>query len=271
MSVLVLDWDETITVKDTTALIARVAELHSPKSLPFLYFTERYLLSYNEFGTRFTDTYGSIDTIEKEVAFQQQLKEVEMLSVKRLEDFEFFKGVKTTEFVNAAKEIEIRPDCIEFLREWQSPIYILSINWCKSMIEACLTALGLEHVEVIANELGSENGITTGVFKKEHNIRTGLDKEEALTVIREKWGSSNIVYIGDSHGDILPILSADTGLLLEGGKGQDVLDKIAHIEYLPVVLQKNSLEKEPSKDYSTVAYLGSWLQITRFLKENLNN
>lgn len=270
--VLVLDWDETITVMDTTALIATVAEKNSPRSLKFLYFTEKYLLSFSDFSREFAKTHGPIDTIEMEIMYQKQLKEVEMLSVKRLEDFKFFEGISITEFQNVASEIEMNSDCVQFLKNWQGHIYILSINWCKAMIQARLITVGLGNIVVLANELETEQGITTGLFNKGQNIRTGLDKATILKELRLKHGHSPIVYIGDSHGDVLPILEADTGIIIANGKGQKVLEKISQVinldlQAVTTPIKQNSIYKSPRKCHFKVSYVGSWLQIGRFLNK----
>lgn len=262
MPILVLDWDETITVKDTTKLIAQLAEDYSTSRIQFSYFTKEYLADYFSFEAEFKNTYGPIDSVDKEQNFQKQLRTIELRSIDRIVSNKFLKGISSQVFRDAAPSIEIKPDCLSFLRSWTDPIYILSINWCRFLIQECLSHHNLSHVSVLANDLEFVDGITSGNFKPGFNLRTGLDKQEMLKVIRQKHSADKICYIGDSHGDLLPIIDADLGLLIQGGSGLKYLSGVIQ----EPVLRLDSLSLNSPTDLSGI-YVGSWLQISDIFKD----
>lgn len=260
MPILVLDWDETITIKDTTSLIAHIAETNCPKELPFSYFTEKYMTSLSDFEKLFRTKYGDIDSIEKEVNFQKQLKNVELESIRRLECHEFFKGVHILKFCEAAKDIELMSHCSKLLRNWNQPVYILSINWCKPLIEKRLSLEGITNVKVLANNLQLDDDITTGKFEAELNIRTGHDKLQMLRQLKADHPGERFIYVGDSHGDILPIVDADIGVLIENGRGIKQLKRI-----YSEVKELSKCEIHDLLDSSDV-FTGSWLQLSSLIR-----
>lgn len=258
MPILVLDWDETITTKDTTSLIAQIAETNSPKEVPFLYFTNKYLASYGDLENLFQSEYGRINSIETEIHFQRQLKNVELESINRLEHHDFFKGVHIRKFREVAKQIELKANCAEVLRNWTQPIYVLSINWCKTLIEERLHLEGIKNVNVLANDLQLENDITTGKFDVGTNIRTGYDKLQILKRLRIDHPNEKLIYVGDSHGDVLPIIEADIGVVIENGRGIKQLKQIfGEIEEVSLC---------NIRELSGI-YTGSWLQLAALFKQ----
>lgn len=259
MSVLVLDWDETVTVRDTTSLIAHIAETNSVKGIPFLYFTKSYLNSYRRFQERFKKE-GDIDTKNKELEFQKQLRTVELESLALLEKSQFFEGVNMLKFVEAGPSVELQPGTVEFLKRFDGPIYILSINWCKSMIEACLRSHSLDHLMVMANDLEVKQGVTTGRFLSDFDIRTGSDKVIYLKQILSSFPDHKIIYIGDSDGDVSPILEADLSILMKNGRGEQQLRKIIG------AIQELDINTCSLRNLSGI-YQGSWFQITKALTE----
>lgn len=265
LPILVLDWDETITTKDTTSLIASIAEINSPKELSFSYFTKKYMESYLYFENLFRGEYGEIDSMEKEIHFQKGLKTIELVSINRLEQHHFFKGVHISKFRDAAKQIDFKPNCSEMLRNWNLPIYILSINWSRTMIEERLKLEGVNNVKVMANDLSNIDNIATGKFEARYNIRTGYDKLKVLRQLKIDYPNEKLLYVGDSHGDVLPIADADIGILIQNGKGISQLKKI-----FGDVRQLSDCKSEFSFELSGI-YTGSWLQLASLFKCSLRD
>lgn len=267
-TVLVVDWDETVTVRDTTALLALAAEQHAPKERQFAYFTTKYLESYAQFEKLFHNEYGDITTHHMETQFQKRLRAIEMHSIRRLEEARFFLDVPKTVFEQLALSIELRPDAVPFLRSFCGAVYVLSSNWCRSMIETCLAQQGLECVTVMANDLETHNGRTTGIFSADFDIRTGYDKACKLQELRNAHPTAHIVFVGDSHGDVLAIVEADVGIVISNGKAKQTLQKIAEVHSIVTVNECATHERGTgisSANVSPVVYEGTWAQIAASL------
>lgn len=271
MPILVLDWDETLTVRDTTGEIAHAAEKCASRKYSFAYFTEKYLASYAAFLDQFQREHGKIDSVEKEIEYQKQLRKVELESIIRLEKYDFFKGIPFITFTDLASHIELKPGSVEFLKSWKLPVYVLSINWCKSMIETCLKQHGLSDIVVLANDLEHREGVTTGSFRNDVDIRTGYDKSIILRDLKAIYNGSQVIYVGDSHGDVLPIVDADVGILIENGKGKQILELILDLQQIEMLLGtafESDLDRhQPGKKR---LYEGSWPRIAHALGKYLD-
>lgn len=221
--VLVADWDETITVSDTTALVAEVAYDHKQQLPPFSTYFKMYMDALTAYNSRYTAEHGVEYSLQNEIRYQKGLKAVEMTSISALEHDGFFSGLTRDDFANKSDDIELRPGFVEFankILQQGIPLYILSINWCQTLIEATLKRHGVHGCIILANDLEVNcEGITTGRFEMP-DIRTGYDKMLELDKIRGFHGDCSIVYVGDSRGDILPLEIADTGVIITGGRAK---------------------------------------------------
>lgn len=222
--ILVADWDETITVSDTTSTIANVAYKHKPGLRPFQDFTRIYLDALAAYTSQFEE--GACAVFETELMYQKGLKNVDMTSIAALVHSGIFQGLTPALFAEEAGEIELKPGFLEFVEKLGGEhFYILSISWSRTLIEAVLKFHGIQNFTVLANEFEVDmHGITTGNFVAEE-IRTGYDKLLELRKIREKiQPAAKLVYVGDSRGDVLPIMESDIGIVIEGGKASDFVE-----------------------------------------------
>lgn len=230
--VLVADWDETITVRDTTALVANVAYDHKPQLPPFSNYFKIYTDALAAYDSRYTAEHGAESSLQHEIQYQQGLKAVELTSISAIVHDGIFSGLTRGDFVKKAAQIDLRPGFAEFAKKVRlqgTSIYILSINWCKTMIDATLQRYGVEGCIVLANDLEiNHEGITTGRFELPE-IRTGYDKMVELDKIRHTHTDCSIVYVGDSRGDILSLESADTGVIITGGRVTSNFGNVAKI------------------------------------------
>lgn len=227
MCVFITDWDETATVADTTALIANVAQTKLPFLLrPFAYYSQIYADALKKVGS------PPRDTVEMESLFQQKMKPIEMSSINALEQSRYFQGIVASEFKDPdlVAQVELRPGCVDLLKSFQGPKYILSVNWCRPLIEAVLNANGVKDVEVVANDfVVSSEGITTGEFVQP-DIRTGHDKWVWMEQIRKNHPHVPVVYYGDSSTDVLPIVKADVGVITPDGRGKPTLEVLKPVK-----------------------------------------
>lgn len=222
--VLVTDWDETATVKDTTALVALVAYSYATDNIPpFSHFVDIYLNASREYNASCATTCGARDTVDRELEYQRGMKAVEWASIGALEKSKLFQGLLLSAFADRASDVELSPSFIDFVRELRAedvPVIVLSVNWSRTLIQAALRLHGIEHVTVLANDLEVVDGITTGNFDRTIDIRTGLDKLEKIETIRQVHPDAALVYVGDSSTDVLATLAADTGIVISGGSGK---------------------------------------------------
>lgn len=248
--VLVADWDETITTNDTTMLVADTAYRHKQDLPPFSHFTGIYLDALSKFNAHHQAAHGAT-SLQLEIDYQMGLRTVELTSINALVHQRIFSGLKSLQFAEAATRIKLRPGFVEFankLNQQGIPMYILSINWCKTMIEESLRLNGVSGVTVLANDLEfNELQVSTGDFDSKFDIRTGYDKMLQLEKIREAHSDYTIVYVGDSRGDVLPMRTSDTGVIIAGGKAHSYLEAVERLK--------------PGSRLNSGIYEGDWIQI----------
>lgn len=221
---IISDWDETITTKDTIKLVSETAYLSKPNYKPnFDHFTSVYLNAYDQYSKRFKEKNGARDSLEKEVLFQKQLKEVEMTSINEITRLELFKGISPEHFKAQSSKVTIRPHFVEFLNlalKNNIPVIILSVNWSKIMIEATLAyhKIDVSKLQIIVNDLEIDEAtqLTTGKFSSLISVRTGIDKWDIVKRLI-KDDKKDVVYIGDSSTDLLSILEVQVGIIMQGG------------------------------------------------------
>lgn len=228
--VLVADWDETVTVKDTTKLVADVAYKCKSGLPEFSHFSKIYTDALYNYDEQYKAEHGARNSLEKEMEYQKGLKAVEMTSISALVQQRIFQSLARVHFAEAAKHIELRPGFVEFAKklfEDGTPLYILSINWCRTMIEETLKVHGVKGFTVLANDLEFDSeGVTTGRFEADTDIRTGFDKMIELEKIRKNYANCSIVYVGDSLGDVLPLSTSNIGIIIAGGKAGMHFDNV---------------------------------------------
>ncbi|EGW31855.1 uncharacterized protein SPAPADRAFT_140188 [Spathaspora passalidarum NRRL Y-27907] len=228
--IVISDWDETITAKDTIKYVAETAYINKPNCTPpFSYFTNVYLDAYN----KYSNSFGPRSNLDQEIKFQSGMAVVENTSIQALADHRIFSGLTKDQFRLQANKIELRPGFVEFLTKCQTldiPFVILSVNWTRIPIIECLKLHGFsvddDKIKVIANEFVFEKvediEITTGDWDNSINVRISSDK---LNIVERLRRDKQLVYIGDSSNDLLPLLEADIACAIQGTKIVDILDK----------------------------------------------
>lgn len=223
MRVLVADWDETITVKDTTQLVVDAA--YSAKTgLPdFSHFTRIYGDARHKYDLHYMAANGKHDAFNEEIAYQKGMRLVEMSSISAIVECELFRGLTPDHFKRQASNVQLRTGFVDFANRVYHegiPMYVLSINWSKTLIEETLSLHGVKGFTVLSNDLEFSNGISTGRFDPAFDIRTGYDKMVELGKIQSLHPESELVYVGDSVGDVLALRTSYTGIIIEGGKAR---------------------------------------------------
>ncbi|RCK64698.1 hypothetical protein Cantr_00445 [Candida viswanathii] len=221
--VVVTDWDETVTVDDTIQYVSEVPYLNNPAlSPPFSYFVKNYFDNYSSYSKNF----GERKTLDDEITFQRGILPIESQSIESIEQHEIFKGLTRAHFEAQAHKIQIRPGFSEFVakcNQLRIPVVVLSANWTSLMIQQALLNHGIQVNQIITNELIFEQGKTTGYWDRTNRIRVSQDK---LNVIERRFNCGDVMYVGDSGTDLLPLLHVDIPCVIENTKIVTILNNI---------------------------------------------
>lgn len=214
MSIVVLDFDETVTTADTIGMISAVPYSKGTACHPWTHYTTIYSDAYREF----TRTAPEPISFTDEIHYQSRLRAVEMASVAELNSTRLFKGLTAADLSAVGREVPIRGAAVAFLRACKIAgltTAILSVNWTSLHMRSALEAHGCEVDRYYVNELEMEGGKTTGRWSG-RDIRTGNDKLEVIRELKAEF--DRVVYVGDSRTDLLALAEADLGMVVPGSK-----------------------------------------------------
>lgn len=230
-NIIIADFDETITVKDTISVLARLPYNTKAGLEPsFQYFTDNYLRRWKELGPMAPsrnlplladcmDGYGDKDfrsLFGSEIKYQEYNRQIEKCSTDEMTKSHIFKDISHPEVDNFARnvsDVTIREgfrDCIKNAENF----YIISVNWSTEFIHSSIGSESLEKSNIYCHNLLSEGNKYTGEFSNE--LLTGFDKVKALKNIIKKFSNDRTFwYVGDSETDLLTILHPEVnGILL---------------------------------------------------------
>lgn len=237
---LVLDYDGTLTVKDTMAVLEGLA--NNQASMTWDEIVSAYMKDYEEYqNTPFPWTDHGREEYSRWLASR---KWVEERSAQRVQDSKFLQGAtkdKVRDIVNTAIEqgpVQFRDGWLR-LFDWSlvggasRSISILSVNWSESLIrEAILQSAQslkeyprrsdlceyVQHMEISANEiqdLEAPGGSSGRVIRENgRDIRTSDDKLLYLPGRHSSNEAPFVIYAGDSSTDFDCLVAADLGVWL---------------------------------------------------------
>ncbi|KAJ6259948.1 hypothetical protein Dda_5592 [Drechslerella dactyloides] len=213
---LVLDFDQTVTISDTLAILASASPLPDANAV-FSALTDAYLKDY----AAHSESYPTPTSVQDEAAFLASLRSVEQRSIERVEASGLFKGVTTADIAAAARRVAVRrptelaalmsqvlrgnyttcacAPCdanIQSGRVVAGRVSIVSVNWSETFIRHVLLTLSASErtaeadfarVEIYANNLVAESsdggGVATGKLDRRfgaHGLWTAADKLRIL-------------------------------------------------------------------------------------------
>ncbi|KAI5795185.1 HAD-like domain-containing protein [Geopyxis carbonaria] len=253
ISHLLLDFDETLTEKDTISRLAAAAySLHSPSAPripPWSYFVQAYCADSASFSEKTQCTFPETWTpIEKEICLLNSVLPVEKASIERIENGGVFKGLRPAELGKVAVEtVDIREgfwkDMLQPAWENKVDVSVVSVNWSSVWIRETLRAAVSKEsgdetlldskLKIYCNDLVVDNnGITTGMFSrffKEQNegVWTVEHKYSVMQeIIKDVTAADGlVVYVGDSSTDLKCLHAADVGIVV-GDKLDKLCEKI---------------------------------------------
>ena len=187
--IFILDFDGTITTKDTISVIAKSAlsfHARAGRDLNAAWegVVEAYVEDYAIFVKGYRPSKEERKTIDEEIAFQRALKVIEERSFARVGGSELFEGISEEEWKGFGEEavqsgsVVIRRGFLEFVQglirsggRWG----VLSVNFSKMFVSGVLGTIGedLKEVTILANQPGLD-----GVIKGP--IGSDGEKEEGL-------------------------------------------------------------------------------------------
>lgn len=250
---LILDWDGTITTKDTMFAYGKIADIRDVRlgkkptgTESFGAFGQAWMDDYAAHEAAYTPKAGDRSQPAQESAWLKSLSAVEGKSAKRVEDSSFFAGVTRLDVVNAARElladgkfalragwkdafIKARLDSIgDGDQTSHFDISILSVNWSEAFIRASLIeAAGnlrssnesnlkdfIEALPVAANEVsGLDNPDGSAGILTDPSHAIIRTSFDKVQNLKTQQGSYN-VYVGDSTTDFDCLINADVGICI---------------------------------------------------------
>ncbi|SMQ52605.1 unnamed protein product [Zymoseptoria tritici ST99CH_3D7] len=244
---LVLDFDSTLTVKDTMSVLGDIPA--SPK-LSWNQISDDYTKDYNTYKN---EPYPWKDYDRNEYSgWLEARRWVEARSAKRVEDAGFFRGV-TLEDVKQTVARSLESGNLQLREGWVKlfelflpdhddtsgvihggGLSIVSVNWSEIAIRQTLwqSAMRLDHpskdslcrlindmhihaneIEGLCSPLGSSGRVCHPLNM---DIRTSADKLRYMPPSRRMWGGvgPHVIYIGDSSTDFDALCAADVGIWL---------------------------------------------------------
>ncbi|KAF1914899.1 HAD-like domain-containing protein [Ampelomyces quisqualis] len=231
----ILDWDGTITNKDTLDALVNIAAATKP-TFPthdrWESVVEAYMADYTATLEKLAPGGVFPTTIADEKRLLNDMKAVEQRSLDRVFCSQIFEGLTQETLDEGARkalesgEVALRPGCVDFLHSVLSQansetdsLHILSVNWSRYFISSCLRTAGIDIDSrlVFANEF---TGIAEGTssigeisLTAASKLIASEDKLHILKYLRER-SSAPVVYVGDSWTDIECLLAADLGICI---------------------------------------------------------
>ena len=239
---LIVDFDQTITVKDTIANIVCVAADSHDDREEFLdawkntveWFSSEYSQVMEELFIQPPPAQNTCDVLlrsverrnQRSLSLQRKLEifeEIEMASIERVISGKFLANTRREKLRDVGRGIEKQPGVEGVLNNMKKAgvqIDILSANWSRDMIIGAMDGL---YDNLVSNDLKFDaDGISTGELSLQ--VVSASDKLRHYHRLKSKTG--NNLYIGDSLCDVLPILEAEIGVLF--GRGRSVMRAISH-------------------------------------------
>jgi phosphoserine phosphatase len=199
---IVVDFDETITAKDTISILAHFSYARNlPSDIPpWSHFTTAYMDDYARHKTA-NATYQAT-SLEDKTKQLASLKPVELTSLDRISKAGVFAHLTKEELQAGAKAmVQVRDHARQVLLSNIENVFILSVHWSKDWIIGSLRPLPILPTSVLSNDFVFRNGISTGEIIP--SIVTADDKLKTFRQLQDKNSWSFSIYIGDSETDLL--------------------------------------------------------------------
>lgn len=250
---LTLDFDGTLTARDTMESLANAgyikhAKLGTAYLPPWRDLATAYMKDFHAHKSQYRPTTADRTRLEDEVGWLRSLQTIEQSSLKRVKECGLFAGVTAPDVREAAMQaiaegrVRMREGWLEFLQkvhkvgisgstEHVPNIRIISVNWSRAWILACMNSAAKRSLGLKADAMETLNSIAIYAgecfdiqefepFARGSAISlfTSGDKERLFaTTTNSLPQNDNLplkVYIGDSTTDLECLLAADIGICM---------------------------------------------------------
>jgi len=206
------------------------------------------------------------DSVRKIEQFTQKMKELEIDSIRLTEERRLLSGIPKKEIVKQANDIPTRENALEVIslaKINNVPLAIVSVNWCKDLVENVLYHEGLTDIPIFCNSLEfNEDQLTTGQING--NIHSSFEKRQIFRELIEKSNYEGAtIFIGDSSTDILALLEAEIGILFSPSARTRGFCEAFGISMTSVEMGPSQIGKK--KDTLELFTANSWKDIAKFL------
>ncbi|KAI4699613.1 hypothetical protein J4E81_004640 [Alternaria sp. BMP 2799] len=250
----ILDWDGTITKKDTLDALVNISAATKPNFPTHDHWnsvSKAYMDDYTATLAQLAPNGTLPSTISAEKQLLAQMRAVEQRSLDRVSSSGIFAGLTRDTIDAGAKQavhsraVELRTGFESFFRHVQHDrkedgFMLLSVNWSRTFIKSCLGEADIVDVptsSVMANELDnveagepSTGRIISTVHDDAGIIMSSGDKLEKMKHTQLK---GQIVYVGDSWTDIECLLAADLGICIRdepmGGSQKKLAESLTRL------------------------------------------
>jgi 2-hydroxy-3-keto-5-methylthiopentenyl-1-phosphate phosphatase len=301
---LFIDFDGTITTKDTISTLAAACLHHhagtEPGSLTekWAYILDAYSKDCEEFSKDYEPPENLRDTVAEEASFLEGLRSVEQRSIARLEESRICNGCDSA-FLHAAGraavekgDVVVRPGFRQFCaysvaQGWK--VTVVSVNWSRAFIRGVLEA-GLQedylNVAVVSNEILSDGQIVGPALlnSAEHDraLTTSSDKRrvvEKLASRIEVDGSnaqslSRTMYFGDSLTDLESLIHCSMGFVMADKDDSKLLQTLPRLGYTALHISGVTFPLPPqcvvwSRDFEQVLASSFFMDAIASLKPHI--
>ncbi|CAG8466073.1 3928_t:CDS:2 [Paraglomus occultum] len=242
VGMLVTDFDETVTLEDTTCEIAKLAynkrarknicpmtivekqlqQIQTSNDYPYpcpplwSYFVNLYLKERADFIFKWRQNNPHY-TLSDFYSLLSSLSLVENNSLDRVESYHCLTGICASELYSCGKCIPKRPGVVECIRSFvqkdNRSVYVLSTNWSTDLILGALSDVGVEKGIIMSNDLDFDLEGEYATGKITRKVVTGTDKLKLFKKLDISKGMLT-VYVGDSDTDLPCLLAADVGIVM---------------------------------------------------------
>lgn len=235
---LILDFDGTITQKDTIGELAQAAiDLQRRRTGRHLQpvwddAVQAYLKDYEPYKANFYPPEASRKDVEAETNFLAGLKDIEEASLSRVSQSGIFAGLQRDDFFQMGVDavlsgrVSKTEGFEELLRSAESKglkVDVTSVNWSKAFIEGVLHP---QHLGVAANDISEKGEIKGPRSLGGVRVTTSPDKLNALRQITQT--DQRVLYFGDSTTDLQCLLYSH-GVIIAKDATSSLLSTLSRI------------------------------------------
>ncbi|EFQ29234.1 hypothetical protein CGRA01v4_04915 [Colletotrichum graminicola] len=272
---LVFDFDGTITTKDTIGTLAQIAlRFQNERGIDLSSAWQQILKDYSQDHKHHVSTYKPVAndrlSLREELTYLRGLSEVDLRSVKRVEQSGLFRGIRRADLMKAGDvartegTVKLRDgfaDLMAVAKDNGWTVSVVSVNWSRSFISGVLSDYSFD---IVANEIEMDGSISgpdvLGPPSRETTLMTCEDKLRALRALATRQGVKNaeaLVYFGDSTTDIECLLEA-RGVVISSGPDSSLMTTLRRVGYeVPQVD-----EHRPS---SGIAWASTFVEVNEWL------